>query len=297
MSFRFAAKTVGLTYSCPTDSEINPLTAYYESEESEDFIVEISKWGDLQEYVIGQEAHKDGGLHYHVFCKFNEKIDTIDARFFDLKHVHPNIIRKPGKGWIAYCAKHKEYVSNFYEEEPFAMAAAMEDPDAALKHLWVKRPRDMCLHGESIEKNLKRKLFKMDPLKAKDTFKRPFEEDFSKLIIMKGKAGIGKTQFARAHFSKPLTADQNDDLKNFSPEYDGIVLDDLSFIHHHINNQKKICDVTVSRSVWARNRDARLTPCPIIATCNYDQIPFDLTDAAIQRRVRVIDLGMELLFN
>ena len=58
-------------------------------------------------------------------------------------------------------------MSNFYEEEPFATAAAMTDPDEALTYLWGKRPRDMCLHGESIEKNLKRRLFKMDPLKEK----------------------------------------------------------------------------------------------------------------------------------
>lgn len=293
MPFRFAAKKVGLTYSCPVDAERNPLDQAYEDKQ---FVELMRDWGDLENYIIGQEAHENGKLHYHVYATFRDRIDTINVEFFDLAGVHPNIVAKPRAGWIAYCAKHKVFVSNFYEADPFKVAVELEDPDEGLKYLWLKRPRDMCLHGDAIEKNLKRKQFKMDPLKEKDTFKRPFETDFSRLIIMKGKAGIGKTQYARAHFKKPLTADQNDDLKNFSPDFDGIVLDDLSFIQHPVNNQKKICDVTVSRSVWARNRDARLTPCPIIATCNYDQIPFDLNDPAIQRRVRVIDLGFEQLF-
>lgn len=299
MPFRFNAKSVGLTYSCPVSLAENPLDEFYEKKT---FVEQFQRWGNVLEWIVGQEKHERGCNHYHVYLKFADKLDTTDANFFDLRAnlnhlpVHPNIIKSPGKGWIAYCAKHHVFQSNFYEDDPFATAANMEDPDEALALLWKKRPKDMCMHGSSIEKNLKRKLFTMDPLKAKDTFIRPFETDFSKLIIMKGKAGIGKTQFARAHFKRPLTCDQNDDLKNFSPQYDGIVLDDLSFTHHHINNQKKICDVTVSRSVWARNRDARLTPCPIIATCNYDQIPFDLTDPAIQRRVYVIDLGFEPLF-
>jgi len=301
MTFRLAAKKIGLTYACPlrgdAEQRLNALTPWYEEEKQPQWHTQFAVWGEIDEYIIGEENHEDDSKHYHLYLKFKNKIDTTDCRFFDVLGVHPNIIRSPGKGWIAYCAKHKVFVSNFYEDEPFATAAAMEDPDDALSFLWKKRPRDMCLHADSIEKNLKRRLFKMDDLKAKESFNREFETDFSKLIIMKGRAGIGKTQFARAHFTKPLTADQNDDLKNFSPEYDGIVLDDLSFVHHHVNNQKKICDVTVSRSVWARNRDARLTPCPIIATCNYNQIPFDMTDPAIQRRVRVIDLGFDPLSN
>jgi hypothetical protein len=135
----------------------------------------------------------------------------------------------------------------------------------------------------------------MDPIKDPKSYTLPMQTDFSQAIILVGEPGIGKTQYARAHFKRPLTCDQNDDMKKWVGNYhDGIILDDLGFNHHNPNNQKKICDCTVTRSVWARNKDAVLTPAPMFITCNYEEFPpVDLDHGAISRRCRVVKIPKE----
>jgi hypothetical protein len=40
---------------------------------------------------IGQEYHKDGGIHYHCFIDFPNRFSTKDCRVFDVDNRHPNI--------------------------------------------------------------------------------------------------------------------------------------------------------------------------------------------------------------
>jgi hypothetical protein len=295
MSFRFQAKKVGLTYSCPKSAENHPFDAGWEDGRSEKLLEFFETFGNIDQWTISQEKHESGKFHYHCYIKWNEKIDSKNPRVFDYLEVHPNVIKSPGKGWEGYVTKDKEFDSNYWECDPFAMAADMSDPEEACEYLWKKRPRDMALSGDRILSNLMRKKCKMDPLKPQSSFKLPMETDFSRAIILVGEPGIGKTQYARSHFKRPLTCDQNDDMKNWKPGcHDGLILDDISFNHMPINNQIKILDIETSRSVHARNRDARLTPAPIIITCNYERYPpVDMNDGAIARRVRVVEIKKE----
>lgn len=105
--------------------------------------------------------------------------------------------------------------------------------------------------------------------------------------VVQGGPGIGKTQYALSHFENPLFVTHMDRLKFFDPTYhDGIVFDDMSFLHMPLQAQKFLLD-------WSNNRDLNvkygMATIPRhtkkIFTCNYDEFPFDLNNTAVMDRV------------
>lgn len=190
--FRFKGLKIGLTYSCPVGLEENPLKELWDSKSLKD---NVDKWGNLTEWLFGEENHESGKKHYHLYLKFGQAIDTKNVKFFDLLGVHPNIIRAPGKGWIAYCAKEKEYVTNFYETDPYAQIWDM-DVDEAIALLKKKRPRDVALNGKSIRENLERNKKRKI---SRTIYDGPWPlikwNHISKAIRLIGKPGVGKTQW------------------------------------------------------------------------------------------------------
>lgn len=103
--FRLNRKTFGLTYSCPKNLSANPLDFEYIKNMLED----IGKC----KYVISEEKHEDGKLHYHIWIEYKKKIDTKNERFFDLKDVHPKIEKlKDEEHWCDYIRKYDNYITN-----------------------------------------------------------------------------------------------------------------------------------------------------------------------------------------
>ncbi|AXL65942.1 replication-associated protein [Giant house spider associated circular virus 4] len=85
MSFRFNARAVFLTYpQCPLLKQ-HVLTMLR------------TKLGEDEgtHYLIGQETHKDGTPHLHIFVERGHLINTRNARYFDLEDAsgiyHPNV--------------------------------------------------------------------------------------------------------------------------------------------------------------------------------------------------------------
>ena len=78
-------------------------------------------------------------------------------RLFDFKGVHPNVIT-PGKGWPGYVSKKGDYITNFYERCPYAMALSMPTAEDAIAYLWNKRPKDMVMSAHNAETNITKKL-------------------------------------------------------------------------------------------------------------------------------------------
>lgn len=192
MPFRFHAKKVGLTYSQSALTSAHILDT-------------ANTWGTLVKYTVGTEAHQDGGTHFHCFFVYNDKLDTTDARFFDIDGEHPNIIKAPKKGWEDYCVKDGDFVTNYYKQCPFVYAARGDvTVDEACEHLWSKRPRDMMIHGDAIESRIRKR--KAVP-KGAPAFFGPWPKawmeavadwnrDTHALVII-GEPGLGKTQFAK----------------------------------------------------------------------------------------------------
>ncbi len=74
-----------------------------------------------------------------------------------------------------------------------------------------------------------------------------------KTIILYGPTSVGKTTFAVAHFKNPLFVCDMDDLKNLDEgSHDGIVFDDMSFMHIPRDPQVHIVDQRRRNSIRIR---------------------------------------------
>lgn len=300
MPFRFHAKKVGLTYSCPRNGACADLPAGEHEEGCEcvnpiddhEVLIEfLASKGD-NEYIVGKELHASGKVHWHAYAKYANIIDTTDVRFFDCEGVHPNIINKPGKGWITYCTKEREWKSNFYENSPYQVAMQLESLEECVSHLMTKVPRDLCLNMAQIEYAFTKLHKPKEEERPLMNFSVPFFTEFERAIIIEGESGWGKTQFALRCFARPLLVRAIEDLRELRPnEHDGVVFDDMSFTHWPRQTQIHLVDIECHSSLPARYRNVRLPArMPRIFTCNPGHRPVDLADAAIHRRCRVVEL-------
>lgn len=179
--------------------------------------------------------------------------------------------------------------------------------DEALDLLTIACPRDMAIHGESIERNLKR-------MKAKKFEHKFFIEDFArpqlirkpgKSIFLHGPSNTGKTHFACAHFENPLLVCDIDQLKHFRPEYhDGLVFDDMSFLHVPPEKVIHLVDQEFPRTIRCRHTNAEIPAnTPKIFTHNMPN-PFFSTEGplaatpfqqvAINRRIESYNVPLPL---
>lgn len=111
------------------------------------------------------------------------------------------------------------------------------------------------------------------------------KKGFSFILI--GLPGCGKSQYAMAHFKKPLWVNHMDDLGDFSDKlYDGIIFDDMDFLHLPRTTQIHLVDWAQPRNIHIRYKVAKIPKhTPKIFTCN--DMCMDIDDEAILRRVTV----------
>jgi len=179
------------------------------------------------------------------------------------------------------------------QENPYNEALQADTLEEAIRLVKEKRPRDYCLHGESIERNLKRA--RITPFKHKYTvFTLPFY-DTQKTMLFTGPSNIGKTHFATAHFKRPLLVSHIDKLKQLTNDHDGIVFDDMSFTHWPIESVIHLLDQELDRDINVRYGTVYIpSNTPKIFTHNTTN-PFYKLDAdpaqieAIERRLNRVN--------
>lgn len=117
-----------------------------------------------------------------------------------------------------------------------------------------KRPRDYCLYGSTIERNLASHHVKPFIHKYQITqFNRePLFFTTSKSFVVYGDSNTGKTSFVLAHFKNPLVVTHIDSLKKLSPDNDAIVFDDMSFQHWAPESVIHLVDVEIDRDIHVR---------------------------------------------
>ena len=110
--------------------------------------------------------------------------------------------------------------------------AAMRDAptvEAAMSILWRDDPEQAMKYGQVIETSLRKRMGGFDEKKYElGDFERP-PLDLRKPVLLPGASGVGKTQFAKAHFKYPLVIRSIDQLKKMTPITDGLILDDMNF--------------------------------------------------------------------
>jgi len=137
-------------------------------------------------------------------------------------------------------------------------------------------PRDFCLHGESIRRNLTSALtpkfehkYKMD-----DYIIPPKDFPSGKSLHFWGPSTYGKTNYALAHFVNPLLVTKMDTLKKINPDHDGLVFDEMTYHHLPIEEVKNILDVEHTRDIHARNVNATIPANLPRIICSQFEFPF-----------------------
>ena len=303
VSFRFNAKKVGLTYSCPrsgpcaalptgehaTDCECaNPIEAHA------DVLRAMHEKFGRSKYIIGKEQHVNGAVHWHAFFHFDEKIDSQDVRCFDIEGVHPNIIRAPGAGWQSYCKKEKEFTSNM-DDNPYMKAMGLSTAQEAIDYLWETVPDQMCKHAHNIEANIRKR--KRTPPEPK-IWLGPYPKDYypekwdptSHSLLLYGPPEKHKTQFAR--YLLAHTCGEHDFVKRGVEQLKTIPLD-KPFVFDEIYlsdpktspwDSREITDVENGGTINARYGDIAIPPgIPRIFTSNYEH-PFKNPQESVYKR-------------
>lgn len=165
----------------------------------------------------------------------------------------------------------------------------------------ANKPRDFCLYGATIERNLNANL------------KKPFIhkymlEDFlhaemdlkDKSTVLYGPSNTGKTSFAIAHFKNPLVISHMDGLSKLNSDHDGIVFDDLSFLHWPPESVIQLVDQELDRDIHIRYRTATIPAnTPRVFTHNTRDIFYkpeigEEQKKAIDRRVNYCNIPNKL---
>lgn len=218
---------------------------------------------ELCEYRIeGKElCPKTQKPHIQGYVIFKKKI-----RFTALKKLHTNAqwTAANGSGWqnFVYCSKDGDFLElgdrpkqpkKKEKDTTYDEALAATTVQEALTIVKTKRARDYCLHGEAIERNLKRqKTPKYEAKYAKGTFVHAPELIETKAVLLAGKSNTGKTQFALSCFNNPLLIRHIDTLKTISPDHDGLVFDDMSFRHWPIEAVIHLLDTDCQSTINVR---------------------------------------------
>ena len=120
--------------------------------------------------------------------------------------------------------------------------------------------------------------------------------------IMHGTTGIGKTQFAKAHFKNPLLVRSFEGVKKFRFNvHDGIIFDDMDFSEWKRERIIHLTDWEEGAELWCRHSNWYRPPqTQMIATTNNpggNIFGEYFYDPAIQRRIQVYNLGDQPLFS
>ena len=121
-------------------------------------------------------------------------------------------------------------------------------------------------------------------------FSEPLQIGIQNLVVS-GPAGIGKTQYALAHFASPLRVTNLVQLKLFNQDvHDGIVFDDMQFCHNGIEEQLRLIGWDFDETVYDLLGQKEIAVIPAftrkVFTCELNRYPFSHDDT-ISRRLRV----------
>jgi len=257
-----------------------------------------------------EKAATTGRLHWQGACR---TLGKHGLTFKSIQKILPKGAHiEPSNGsWednVRYCSKSETQVGE---------TKILGDPPAFGEELKLKKQCrltpliDMAKNGASMKQMIEfdgptairnyRALGMVSNLYEQDEKPEFDETDFNtdlfdfeqKALVFIGPTGIGKTEFALAHFKNPLIVSHIDDLKRYNKfEHDGLVFDDFKADHWPTTCQIHLVDWNHGRSINVKCATAYIPArTKKIFTCN--EYPFSY-HPAIERRIRRIDFTSDL---
>ena len=135
--------------------------------------------------------------------------------------------------------------------------------------LMERAPHIYYLNGRRIETMLTKRIGVREPklCTLADFSRAPLDLDSP--IVLHGATNCGKTEFALAHFDRPLVCRRRDDLKRLSGATDGIIFDDVDFRDWSPEDAICLLSQDKPRSLPARYSDAFIeADIPMVFTTN-----------------------------
>lgn len=179
--FRLNAKQIFLTYP---QADTLPYKL-----EAVDIIKKAQEKGDLVEYYVGKEFHKDGHVHFHAYIRYGSKKNIRSATSYDIQGYHPNIQGvKDKKSVLTYVCKSGNILRSdvlFDWSNPVNFRKRQQDVDAyteALEHKRLEPIRWPILLPDGTYAN------------------RPLRTDRKRHWWITGAPGLGKTRWAQVTF-------------------------------------------------------------------------------------------------
>jgi len=171
---------------------------------------------------------------------------------------------------------------------------------ATMKELYQEYPGTMVRYHKGI---MEAKLHLMEPERVGEFSLTDFPNwepivDWMLAIVLMGPPGIGKTEWAAAHFKNPLLVRELDQLLDFDKDlHDGIIFDDIDFKSTKVINNRSLqinlTDNKMPSAIRCRYRSPVIPKgTKKIFTCNDWCVNWE--DGAIGRRIkRVIAVDRE----
>lgn len=123
----------------------------------------------------------------------------------------------------------------------------------------------------------------------------------NKAVLLWGPGGTGKTEFALAHFEKPLFVRHIDALREFRPGFhDGVVFDDMDFQHWPHGSRVHILDMSRPAQIHCRYSHAILPRGTRRIFCSNSQFILHKDSdseeqrSAISRRLEIVEVRVPL---
>lgn len=292
-NFRFNGQQMLLTYP-----------VWLDLEEAHKFIEAIFSQ-PLKHFKGVHEIGATGHRHTHIVLQWKKKVEFRKADKLDFGPHHPNIKKLPNQQAVDdaddYLEKDiPEGEGHLFEWDAEPTGEEAVESTSNLHHdivnaetLWdaieAAGIKIRSVNDVKLLRDDKKRRLGIGTCFASGSWKRPITAGHWRVLVITGGTGLGKTQWAIAHYLRALIVSHMDDLKQFDPRiHDGIIFDDMSFKHLHREFLIHLTDWDLDRSIHCRHSCAfipRHTRKIFTTNLPFEELFPEDPSGAIRRRI------------